>query len=177
MSRLGRADWVCSDSGTWLPADSAIYRRNFVDFGESDELQHTVACRGRHLSAGCGHGDLFSDEERSRHAAAHPLVVAVLNRLAELLAPKLSSADQEVAGDIDSALHRFGSEVLTEREQAVIHLILRGHSSESVAQQLGTAWNTTRRHRARAYSKLGITSQGELFFAFLRSLGLGMEGP
>jgi DNA-binding CsgD family transcriptional regulator len=49
---------------------------------------------------------------------------------------------------------------------------LRGHNSESVAHQLGISWNTARRHRTRAYAKLGVSSQGELFYAFLRTLGL-----
>jgi len=153
--------------------ESEVYRRHYQDFGEADEVQHVITqCRGFTLIAGTGSAEPFADAEISRHAAAHPLIAAGLARLAKLLEPELAEGDGESQGGVDFALEQFGAGVLSERENEVIHLILRGHNSESVASQLGISWNTARRHRTRAYAKLGVTSQGELFYAFLRTLGL-----
>ena len=52
----------------------------------------------------------------------------------------------------------------------MIGLILRGHSSESVAERLKISTNTAHHHRTSAYRKLQISSQGELFYSFLRTI-------
>ena len=114
----------------------------------------------------------FTSDEVSRHAVASPVVDACLRRLADLLSQEIARPDHEDPEPIDTAVDRFGAGVLTKKEQEVIQLILRGHNSESVSHRLGIAWNTVRGHRQRAYSKLRVTSQGELFFEFLRSIGL-----
>ena len=156
--------------------DSEVFRRHYQDFGEADEVQHVITqCRGFTLIAGTGSAEPFRDAEISRHEAAHPLIATGLARLAKLLESELVEGDAEGQGGVDSALEQFGVGVLSEREHEVIHLILLGHNSESVAHQLGISWNTARRHRTRAYAKLGVTSQGELFYAFLRTLGLEDE--
>ena len=153
--------------------DSEVFRRHYQDFGEADEVQHVITqCRGFTLIAGTGSAEPFRDAEISRHEAAHPLIAAGLARLAKLLESELADGDAESQGGVDSALEQFGVGALSEREHEVIHLILLGHNSESVAHQLGISWNTARRHRTRAYAKLGVSSQGELFYAFLRTLGL-----
>lgn len=59
---------------------------------------------------------------------------------------------------------------LTEREQQVCLRILAGFSSEAIAADLGIGLHSTLTYRKRAYDKLGISSQNELFAIALRLL-------
>ena len=52
---------------------------------------------------------------------------------------------------------------LTERERDVCIRILQGYSSEAMALDLKVAKSTVHTYRKRAYAKLGISSQNELF--------------
>ncbi len=52
---------------------------------------------------------------------------------------------------------------LTPRERAVGELILKGHSSLSIALLLGISIETVRVHRRNLYRKLSVASQAELF--------------
>jgi DNA-binding CsgD family transcriptional regulator len=52
---------------------------------------------------------------------------------------------------------------LTQRELDVIGRIALGASAEAVALDLGIGFESVVTHRKRAYAKLGISSQGELF--------------
>lgn len=56
---------------------------------------------------------------------------------------------------------------LSVREAEVVRLMLKGHSTKSMARMLGNSPETVKVHRKRIYSKLGICSQGELFSRFL----------
>jgi DNA-binding NarL/FixJ family response regulator len=47
---------------------------------------------------------------------------------------------------------------------------LRGHSSKSIARDLGIAPGTVMVHKRNLFSKLGITSQYELFSLFIDKL-------
>nr|WP_163501834.1 helix-turn-helix transcriptional regulator [Halomonas socia] len=66
-----------------------------------------------------------------------------------------------------SQLHDFGRDVLSDRERDVAWLILRGYSSPEIARQLGITQGTVKNHRKRLYSRLNISSQGELFRQFM----------
>jgi DNA-binding CsgD family transcriptional regulator len=57
---------------------------------------------------------------------------------------------------------------LTEREKEVCQRILAGFSSEAISADLGIGLNSTLTYRKRAYDKLGISSQNELFAIALR---------
>lgn len=52
---------------------------------------------------------------------------------------------------------------LTPREQEVCRRILLGFSSEAISQGLGISLHSTLTYRKRAYQRLGISSQNELF--------------
>lgn len=72
--------------------------------------------------------------------------------------------------DIDNAMDAFGTGLLTERESQIAILILKGHSSKSIAQRIGVSPGTVKIHRRNFYRKLNISSQNELFSLFLSSL-------
>jgi DNA-binding CsgD family transcriptional regulator len=59
---------------------------------------------------------------------------------------------------------------LTEREKEVSLRILAGFSSEAISADLGISLHSTLTYRKRAYDKLGISSQNELFAIALRLL-------
>lgn len=69
--------------------------------------------------------------------------------------------------DFDRA-HIWESLSLTTREMHVVDMVLQGHSTESIARSLGVAAGTVKVHRRNIHSKLGITSQAELFARFIQ---------
>ena len=73
---------------------------------------------------------------------------------------------------LDEILKRGEFLCLTARERETIALILKGHSSKSIAHVLGIAVGTVKNHRKNVYRKLSITSQSVLFARFLRLIDL-----
>jgi len=71
---------------------------------------------------------------------------------------------------LKQTLQLFGSSVLTAREQAVLQLVLHGHSNKSAAEKLGITLATVKLHRKHIYKKLDIRSQAELFYLFIDSI-------
>jgi DNA-binding NarL/FixJ family response regulator len=67
----------------------------------------------------------------------------------------------------------FGDNILTQREREITQLLLRGHSTKSVARELDIAPGTVMVHKRNLFSKLGITSQYELFSRFIDNLSQG----
>ena len=61
-----------------------------------------------------------------------------------------------------------------ERERQVVELTLRGHSADAIGKRLEISPGTVRIHRRNIYSKLRISSQGELFSLFIEAM-LGDE--
>jgi DNA-binding CsgD family transcriptional regulator len=59
---------------------------------------------------------------------------------------------------------------LTGRERDVCRRILLGFSSEAISAELGVSLHSTLTYRKRAYEKLGISAQNELFGMVLRAL-------
>ncbi len=77
---------------------------------------------------------------------------------------------------LDEALRRGEFRSLSAREREIVALILKGHSSKSVAEHLGIAVGTVKNHRKSIYRRLAISSQSALFSRFLRSIGLRSSG-
>jgi len=71
---------------------------------------------------------------------------------------------------LTECFERFGESVLTERERQISQLLLRGHSSKSVARELDIAPGTVMVHKRNLFSKLGISSQYQLFSLFIDDL-------
>jgi DNA-binding CsgD family transcriptional regulator len=62
--------------------------------------------------------------------------------------------------------------VLTPREKQVCLRILSGYGSEAISAELGVSLHSTFTYRKRAYQKLGISSQNELFAIVLGLMAL-----
>jgi DNA-binding CsgD family transcriptional regulator len=63
-----------------------------------------------------------------------------------------------------------GMPVLSAREAAVCARIVTGYSNEAIALDLDLSFHSVRTYRRRAYAKLNVTSQNELFALILASV-------
>jgi len=106
----------------------------------------------------------------------------------ELIAPTVQASifrvwqqwvERHGGAEVNSALHqklidcfeRFGESILTDRERQTSQLLLRGHSSKSIARVLRIAPGTVMVHKRNLFAKLNISSQYELFSLFIDKLG------
>jgi len=82
---------------------------------------------------------------------------------------------------LDLAFQNFGKDHLSARECEIVHLVLKGHSSNSIAELLHISSDTVKAHRKHVHSKLNISSQAELFSLFLDAISMvpigSMEDP
>ena len=60
--------------------------------------------------------------------------------------------------------------MLTARESQVVHLVLTGHTTKKLASVLGISPETVKLHRKHAYTKLGVSTQSQLFYLFIDAL-------
>lgn len=101
-----------------------------------------------------------------------PLVNAALEKIWRLS----PSRQLETAGErgmhrhLTDCFDRFGEGLLTERERQITQHLLRGYSTKAIARQLGIAPGTVMVHKRNLFTKLGISSQYELFSQFIDAL-------
>jgi len=105
----------------------------------------------------------FGDVERARLQTIAPVIGASIARHFQHTA----APDQNLAALFST---RAPLAALTPREQEVCRRILLGFSSEAISQALGISLHSTLTYRKRAYERLGISSQNELFSIVLRLL-------
>jgi DNA-binding CsgD family transcriptional regulator len=99
-----------------------------------------------------------------------PIVVALAERhWADL--PDLRTEAPDTPARIISALQDQRDIRLSPRQAEVALLILRGHSSASIALRLGVSAQTVKVFRRQIYSRCAISSQAELFALMLPMLG------
>ena len=99
-----------------------------------------------------------------------PWVLTLLGKHFVGLDTRGARFENQLEQRIHSALNNFGSSILTERECRIAQLILRGHSTRSLAERLGVSEDTIKSHRKNVYCKLDIGTQSELFSLFIDSL-------
>jgi DNA-binding CsgD family transcriptional regulator len=97
-----------------------------------------------------------------------PILNSVLLRQFALNPGSLDAANSGM--NQETRFHDFGEDTLTEREREIVQLVLIGHSSSSIALNLGISLPTVKTHRRNIYTKLDISSQAELFSLFLLHL-------
>ncbi|MEM9845614.1 MAG: helix-turn-helix transcriptional regulator, partial [Pseudomonadota bacterium] len=95
-----------------------------------------------------------------RLGALLPLIAVLSRRKWPAPTPERNTSAPQIGRHIERAVDAFGRSVLSTREAQTLQLILRGHSSKSIARILGNSPETVRAHRKRVYAKLGVTSQG-----------------
>jgi DNA-binding CsgD family transcriptional regulator len=112
----------------------------------------------RVTSQGC-----FGDAERARLQTIAPAIGASVARHFQ----QAARPDQSLAALFATSAPLAA---LTPREQEVCRRILAGFSSEAISKGLGISLHSTLTYRKRAYERLGISSQSELFAIVLRLL-------
>lgn len=124
----------------------------------------------------CNGSAAFSASEMTMLRLCQPVLEALCQRHHAPLAgaPDGDRAARSISDQLDAAFAGFAADRITAREQVIAGLILRGHSSLSIALNLEIAEGTVKNHRKHLYSKLGISSQSELFHLFVNHL-LGIE--
>ena len=143
-------------------AETEYFRRHYEATGIVDEvgfiLKLSTVDAVLSLSR-MGEAPAFSRRDVLALESAAPLVTALAERHWRG-AFALPQADARPAAAISHPL-------LSKRELEIVTLILKGHSSYSIAATLGLSPNTVKVHRRQAYAKLTISSQAELFHLFL----------
>jgi DNA-binding CsgD family transcriptional regulator len=154
---------------------SSEYYRRYVErthlVDEMDFLLRVSACST--LVIVCGRTEKrFTRQELERLGRIEPIVLAALERVWRGYGRVHSHGDAELNMHqrLTRCFESFGDESLTRREREITQLLLRGHSSKSIARELGIAPGTVMVHKRNLFSKLGITSQYELFSRFIESL-------
>ena len=150
---------------------SEYYRTFFRKIKVSDEMGLIVPNGANDWFAvslaRSGRTSRFEDSDTARLNAVFDVVAAALRRQ---WGRQEDPSRESRRGDWDESLRDFGSAVLSAREREIVQLILMGHSTPSAAAYLGIAEGTVKVHRHHAYSKLGISSQAELFAMASRHL-------
>ncbi|MCL5776117.1 LuxR C-terminal-related transcriptional regulator [Limibaculum sp. FT325] len=158
---------------------SEYFRSYYVSTGLAEEIGFIVALPSEVRVVislmRAGNRPAFSEREMRRLREVEPFVLAAAAANWESLASRFEGGEDARKSDIlgrylDDAFRNFGRSVLTPRESEVVSLVLRGHSSESIARVLDIAPGTVKIHRRNIYAKLGISSQANLFSLFISGL-------
>jgi DNA-binding CsgD family transcriptional regulator len=105
------------------------------------------------------HGSFGGDDMSCIHNIKGDLAAAFERHLS--LKSQVSSVSID---DLEIALReRPKGHLLSPREVAVCSRLLMGYSNEAIALHLDLSFHSVRTYRRRAYLKLGVTSQNELF--------------
>jgi DNA-binding CsgD family transcriptional regulator len=129
-------------------------------------------CLGRDV----GSGRVFSARETEVAVRVAPVVVALAE--AHWAGLPASDAVPEV-GPVQrlvAALDAARGIRISPRQAEVALLILRGHSTPSIALALGVSAQTVKVFRRQLHARCGVSSQAELFALMLPLLGEGARG-
>jgi len=112
----------------------------------------------------------FSRSERDRLHTIEPIVLAAMRRVWAERDYVPDERRRDIHQRLTECYEHFGDDALTQREREITQLLLRGHSTKSVARRLDIAPGTVMVHKRNLFSKLGVTSQLELFSRFIEEL-------
>lgn len=144
---------------------SEYYRTYYVQTGLAEEIGYFVPVDGatvvfslmRRESSGT-----FSDTELTPLRQADALIGDLVRLYWGGIAVRYGRTARSVAPSQPWQRLR-----LTDREAAIVELVLQGHSSEAIALKLHITTGTVKVHRRNVYRKLGISSQTQLLSLYL----------
>lgn len=151
--------------------DSDYFRLFYEGFGLSDEIMAIIHMSDRaalSVSLGCTDPGAVLDSTKLR--AMLPVLVSLCKRHWVSFSPEDPEGQGRLAAHLKQSFRQFGSSVLSPKEGEIVRLILKGHSSKSIALMFGNSPDTIKVHRRRIFSKLGISAQGEIVSMFLEAL-------
>jgi DNA-binding CsgD family transcriptional regulator len=171
---LIRLDEVAPDRFQFTDYYQRYFRLNIV----KDEVQFNQAVDEQRtfcLSLGSAHR--FLPEAIATLALVQPWVTALMRqrlrfeRTFETSTEPINERNWQQAVEI--SISKLKGTSLTIREVEVTRWMLGGFSSKGIAQKLAISVETVRAHKKHIYSKLGISSQSELFSVFLQAQQAG----
>lgn len=145
----------------------SFYRHSHLQ----DELNYILqSAPGLSLAVSLAFTEKLDAATTQQFKCIAPWVLTLLGKHFVGLDTRGARFENQLEQRIHSALNNFGSSILTERECRIAQLILRGHSTRSLAERLGVSEDTIKSHRKNVYCKLDIGTQSELFSLFIDSL-------
>lgn len=165
-----------------IAPDQFQRNRYFRDYYSNTSLTDELAfvsypARGTSVHVCLGRDASSNSRFSARHiAAAHriaPVVLALLERHWSELDASEASLETDIEARLIRALRSEHDVWLSPRQAEVGLMILRGHSSVSIALKLAISPETVKVFRKQLYRKCGISSQAELFNMILPLLGEG----
>jgi DNA-binding CsgD family transcriptional regulator len=113
----------------------------------------------------------FTDDEIARFRALEPLVSSFsAKHIAWHEASTQTPSGARSSFDLREKIRSMPPGGLTNRETDTVELMLKGHSTKSLARELGIDDGTAANHKRNIYAKLLVHSQAQLFDLFLRTL-------
>ena len=161
-----------------------FYRNYYANTRLADEVGIAVQrTDGAHIfvSIGLDRGDgSFSKQSYHKAVSFMPIIAALLLRQWDRAPSGGDRKDEDgsrkdragLHPTLDDILKRGDFHCLTTREREIVSLMLKGHSSKSIARCLDIAVGTVKNHRKNLYRKLALTSQSVLFARFLQLIDL-----
>jgi DNA-binding CsgD family transcriptional regulator len=173
-----------SEPGLWRLREIApdrfyqgeYYRSYYAQTGLAEEIGYLIAVNGqlKLVVSLMRREKRFSSAEIRALKRAWPVVDAACRKNWQDVALEDGERSPGMEERIEEAFLSIGEGVLTARERQVVELTLRGHSADAIGKLLDISPGTVRIHRRNIYSKLRISSQGELFSAFINAM-LGVD--
>jgi DNA-binding CsgD family transcriptional regulator len=131
-------------------------------FGYSTDGWTYNICVGRDETS----GKPFAKPSMTKALELAPIVTSILgsrwSRAPFEQATNGNNTPSLVANLIGVLMKKHGIHI-TKRQAQVALLLLRGHSSKSIGNEMGISWETVRVFRKQLYSRCCISSQAELF--------------
>jgi len=161
---------------------SEYYHSYYVQTGLSEEIGYTI-----YLSHGVavvtslmrsGGSSRFSSRQFRLLESVAPIIGSLARRHWQDVPEKFdlvtpAGESNEERSMIENTVSALFSQRITARETQVVAQVLEGHSSYSIAKNLGISVGTVRIHRRNIYAKLQISSQQELFSIFFKKITTG----
>jgi DNA-binding CsgD family transcriptional regulator len=157
-----------------IAPDAFRRSRYFIEYFASTTLIDEIAfvvrlsgglslnlCLGRDATS----GRMFGPSEQATCQRLAPVVAALARSQWQGLQGGVGPVEDTPALLIEAARRQGIS--LSPRQATVGLMILRGHSTPSIALRLGVSPQTVKVFRKQLYARCGISSQGELFSAML----------
>ncbi len=161
---------------------SEYYRSYYIQTGLSEEVCYTFYLANSVAVAislmRSGESAQFSARQFRILESVAPIVISLARRHWQDV-PEMFNLDtqKEARRDDRSLIENTVSDLfgkhITPRETQVVAQVLEGHSSDSIAKNLGISVGTVRIHRRNIHAKLRISSQQELFSIFFKRITTG----
>ena len=170
---LQRLDDVAPDNFEAEEYYQRYFRLNVV----KDEVQFNLPVGpGKVLALSLGATHRFTPDEMAVMSTIAPWLLALMRQRFRIVEAGEDHFPRERLPDEPVLPPLPGTHGLTKREMEVMHLMLSGSSSKSIAIKLRVSPETVKAHRRHIYLKLGVKSHPELFAILLKSRELA-SGP